>query len=166
MTQRAFIDTKHIEFESWGPPLVDADWHAFCQDIYKGIEGKEWEELYCHDRDTSKATGAKNPSETQKSERAMTAKDRDEEFHDLACKIFQAEPKPVWKCGQNISKTRWRHWKRRWSAWKLPTNVDIGFADCRLSLQWRFPAGKGVGLSWTLGMFWVCVQDLVSGMSR
>ena len=30
-TQRAFINTKHIEFERWRPPLVDADWHAFFQ---------------------------------------------------------------------------------------------------------------------------------------
>ena len=29
-TQRAFINTEQIEFERWGPPLVDADWHAFC----------------------------------------------------------------------------------------------------------------------------------------
>ena len=49
-TQRAFIDTEHIEFERWGPPLVDADWHAFCQAIYKGIEVKEWEELCYHNR--------------------------------------------------------------------------------------------------------------------
>ena len=47
-TQRPFINTDHIEFERWGPPLVDADWHAFFQAIYKGIEGKEWEDLYCH----------------------------------------------------------------------------------------------------------------------
>ena len=44
--QRAFIDTKHVELERWGPPLVDADWHAFCQAIYKGTEEKSWEELY------------------------------------------------------------------------------------------------------------------------
>ena len=42
--QRAFINTKHIELERWGPPPVDADWHAFCQTIHKGIEGEEWEE--------------------------------------------------------------------------------------------------------------------------
>ena len=34
------VGTKHIEFERWRPSLVDADWHAFCQAIYKGIEGK------------------------------------------------------------------------------------------------------------------------------
>ena len=44
-TQLAFINTKHFELERWGPPLVDADWHAFCQTTYKGIEGDEREEL-------------------------------------------------------------------------------------------------------------------------
>ena len=39
-TQRAFITTEHIEFERWGPPLIGADWHAFCQAIFKGIEGR------------------------------------------------------------------------------------------------------------------------------
>ena len=43
-TQWAFINTNHIEFERWRPPLVDADWHAFCQAICKGIEGEEWED--------------------------------------------------------------------------------------------------------------------------
>ena len=33
--------------------------------IYNGIEGKEWEEVYCHYRDVSKATDAKKPSESQ-----------------------------------------------------------------------------------------------------
>ena len=40
---RTFIDTTHIELER--SPLVDADWHAFCRAIHKGIEGKEWEVL-------------------------------------------------------------------------------------------------------------------------
>ena len=57
-TQRAFINTEHLEFERWGPPLVEVDWHAFCQVIYRGIEGKEWEELCYHCRELSKATGA------------------------------------------------------------------------------------------------------------
>ena len=67
-TQRAFINTKHIEFERWGPPLVDADWHAFCQATYKGIERKGWKEPYYPYRDLRQAAGAKKPSESQKSE--------------------------------------------------------------------------------------------------
>ena len=43
--QRAFINTKHIELERWGPPPVDADCHAFCQTIFIGVVGHEWEEL-------------------------------------------------------------------------------------------------------------------------
>ena len=41
--QRTFINTKHVELERWGPPQVDADWHACCEAIYQGIEGQEWE---------------------------------------------------------------------------------------------------------------------------
>ena len=40
-TQRACTNTKHIELERWGPPPVDADWHASCPTIHKGIEGDE-----------------------------------------------------------------------------------------------------------------------------
>ena len=63
--QRAFIDTKYIELERWGPPLVVADWHAFCQAIYKGIEGEEWEAWYDHYRELNQATGAIKLSESQ-----------------------------------------------------------------------------------------------------
>ena len=38
-TLKAYIDVNHIKPERWGPPLVDADWYAFCQALYKGIEG-------------------------------------------------------------------------------------------------------------------------------
>ena len=53
-TLRAFNNIEQIEFERWRPSLVDADWYAFCQAIYKGIEREKWEELYCHYRDMSK----------------------------------------------------------------------------------------------------------------
>ena len=60
------INIDHIEADRWGPPLVDADWHAFCQAIYEGIERSEWEELYEHYKEMSKAAGAKKPSENQR----------------------------------------------------------------------------------------------------
>ena len=50
--------SQYIEDDRWGP-LVDADWHAFCQAIYK--RGREWEELYCHFGVMGRATGAKGP---------------------------------------------------------------------------------------------------------
>ena len=83
-TLKAFINIHHIEYDRWEPPLVDADWHAFCQAICKGIEGEEWEDLYCHYGETSKATGAKKPSASQKSKSPLAmkaAKDRCEVYH-------------------------------------------------------------------------------------
>ena len=44
-TWKSYINVDHIEKERWGPPLVDYDWYAFCQALYKGIEGEEWGEL-------------------------------------------------------------------------------------------------------------------------
>ena len=44
-SQKSCINIGHIAEDRWGPPLVDADWHAFCQAIYKGIESSE---LYGH----------------------------------------------------------------------------------------------------------------------
>ena len=69
-TLKAFINVDYIEYDRWEPPLVDdAYWHATCQAIYQRTEGEEWEELYCHCGEMSKATGAKNPSESRKSKK-------------------------------------------------------------------------------------------------
>ena len=80
---KACVNVNPIEEKKWGPPLVDADWHAFCQAIYEGIEGREWEELYFQCRDIGKAAGAKKPSESQKAKALWAmkaAKDREEAF--------------------------------------------------------------------------------------
>ena len=37
-TSKALINVDHVEPERWHPLLVDADWYAFCQALYKGIE--------------------------------------------------------------------------------------------------------------------------------
>ena len=63
-TLKACINVGHIG-EILGPPLVDADWHAFCQAIREGIEGSEWEELYHHYREMSMAAGSKKPNESE-----------------------------------------------------------------------------------------------------
>ena len=57
--------TKHIELERWGPPVVDAGWHASCQAKHKGIEGKEGEALYSHFRELHQATATKKPGDSQ-----------------------------------------------------------------------------------------------------
>ena len=38
------VNVGHNAEDRWRPPLLDADWHAFCQAIYRGIDGSEWEE--------------------------------------------------------------------------------------------------------------------------
>ena len=50
-TLKACINVDHIDEKCWVPPLVDADWNAFGQASYEGIEGSEWEELYFHHRE-------------------------------------------------------------------------------------------------------------------
>ena len=44
-TLKALRNVDHIEQERWSPPLVDADWYAFCQVLYKGIEGEDCEKM-------------------------------------------------------------------------------------------------------------------------
>ena len=89
-TWKALIDVSHIEQERWGPPLVDAGWCAVCQALYKGIEGKDWEEMYDPNKAMSKALGVKKPQEAHKAKAlwvTRAAKDRKEEFYDPARKF-------------------------------------------------------------------------------
>ena len=64
-SRRTFVDTTHVEAERWGPPVVDADWHA-CQAIYQGIEGQEPKTMYHYSKDLHHAVGTKKPGENQK----------------------------------------------------------------------------------------------------
>ena len=50
---------------------MDADWCAFCQAIFKGVEGSERGELYHHYRDLSKAAGAKKTKGESEGKGAM-----------------------------------------------------------------------------------------------
>ena len=77
-------------------PLVDADWYAFCQALYKGIEGEDLEEMYDSYKVMSRAVGAKTPQEAQKAKALWAmeaAKDRREEFYDSARKRPHFEKK-------------------------------------------------------------------------
>ena len=40
-TSKALVNVNHIEPDRWGPPLVDADWYAFCQALYCTKASKE-----------------------------------------------------------------------------------------------------------------------------
>ena len=77
-----------MEPERWGPLLVDADWYAFYQALYKGIEGKDLEEMYGSYKVISGAVGVKKPQEAQKAKALWAmkaAKDR-KSFYDPARK--------------------------------------------------------------------------------
>ena len=85
-TQKSCINVDHMAQDRWEPPLVDADWHAFCQTIYKGTEGKYWEELYYyHFKEMRTAASVKKPNDNQKAKalwKMKTAKDREDDFYD------------------------------------------------------------------------------------
>ena len=55
--KKSFVNVDHIAQERWRPPLVDVDWHAFCQAIYKGVEGRDWEEVYKHYKEMARQRG-------------------------------------------------------------------------------------------------------------
>ena len=79
-TLTACINIDHSENDRWRPPLVDADWHAFCEAI---------EEVYCHYREMSRAAATKKPSESEKAKALWAmkaAKEREKEYYDSARK--------------------------------------------------------------------------------
>ena len=52
-TLKTHINVDHIGGRC--PPSVDYDWYAFCQALYKGIEGEDWREMYEAYKDMSRA---------------------------------------------------------------------------------------------------------------
>ena len=60
-TSRHLIIVSHIEPERWSPPVVDAAWYAFCQALYKNMEGEDWEEMYDLYKVMSRSVGVKQP---------------------------------------------------------------------------------------------------------
>ena len=62
-TWKSYINVDHVAEERWGLHLADADWHAFCQPLYKGIEGEDWGELYDAYKEMSRAVVVKKPQE-------------------------------------------------------------------------------------------------------
>ena len=91
--------------------MVDAAWHAFCQAMYKGIEGEDWEELYEHFKEMSRAAGVKKPHESQKARalwKMKAAKDKRGIFMTQNARTtFWEEIK---SCGNSTSKTQLGHW--------------------------------------------------------
>ena len=59
-TWKSYSNVDHMEKERWALSLVDTDWHAFCQALYKGIEGEDWGELYDAYKEMSRAVGLRS----------------------------------------------------------------------------------------------------------
>ena len=61
---RTFIDTANVEDDRYEPPLVDADWHAFCQAMCQGIEGQELETMCFHCKNLHQAAWGKQKGQS------------------------------------------------------------------------------------------------------
>ena len=83
---QVYINVDHMEKERWGPPLVDYDWCAFCQALFKGIEGEDWREMYDAYKEMSRTVGVKKPQEAHKTKalwKMKAAKDAGEEYQPM-----------------------------------------------------------------------------------
>ena len=58
-----------------GPPLVDEDWHAICQAIYKGVVGPEWENMYNKNVEMHTAVNLKKPGTNKNAKMLWALKD-------------------------------------------------------------------------------------------
>ena len=128
---RTFIDTADVEDLRWEPPLVDADWHAFCQAIYQGIEGKEWETMYYHCKELHLAVGTKKLGDNRRAKALWAmkaAKDREDTFYDPTHqKDIQERAQTrqrLWE--EHLKQIQWLLWQRRRSVSKPPLNVEVG----------------------------------------
>ena len=85
-TWKTYINVDHIEKERWVLTLVDYDWYAFCQALYKGIQGEDWEICMRPTKTHEQGCGGvKKPQEAQKAKalwKMKAAKDAGEEYHD------------------------------------------------------------------------------------
>ena len=89
--QRKWVHGSHTsmsttEKERSGPHLVDYDWYAFRQTLYKGIEEKRLERVVrCLQRNEQGSGGVKRPQEAQKARalwKMKAAKEAGEEYCD------------------------------------------------------------------------------------
>ena len=54
---------------------MDEDWHAGCQAISKGVEGAEWEKLYCKFVEMNQAVNLRQPSTSRKAKTLWKVRD-------------------------------------------------------------------------------------------
>ena len=150
--------SQHCELMRWvrsGPSST----HSFLilsGAIYKGIEGKEWEELYCHHGEMSQAAGAKNRVRVKK----RNPWDRSDEHCDPA---------------RDRTKTRLDLWEEHLKDSESQLRQALGSTllvasrgGCNV-LQFcrredfandvgRGPVRKASGLAWIHGMLCICAH--------
>ena len=112
-SRRTFIDTTHVEAERWGPPQVDADWHA-CQAIYPGIEGHEQETMFYYYKYLHQAVRTKTLGWNQKARAPWAMKAaKDEHNYDPTHQSIGF----VGRSPKNLVAAL------RWNVWAPPMNV-------------------------------------------
>ena len=168
-SQRAFIDTKHIEIERWGPPLEDADWRQAKTKELKGKHGKSC--IVMSVQRVEPGGWSQKSEESPKGESPLgnesgLGQEVRKNVIQLAKKIFWAGHEPAWNCGDNISKTRWRNWRRHCNVWRILTSgwhLVSQFVVASLVVaeafqhRWREDFAKDVGRA-LLGGVWPCLD--------
>ena len=157
-TWKSYIIVDHVTQERWGPPQVDADWHAFCQALYK----EDWGEPYDASKAMSRAVGVKKPQEAQKAKalrKMKAAKDAGEEYHDPTREdnIF-GETRQEWHFGKNTSKIQLRHWTKLCGGSVLQLQALASSKVCGKSRS-----GRAFGPAWIRWIVCVYAQHLRQG---
>ena len=165
-SKKSCANVDHIAQDRWRPLLVDADWHAFCQAMYEGIEGRGWEELYDHCKEMSRAARVKKPKWKPKSESPLKIWGSHGQRSGSLWPRTQRQ-KRDWNDGKSTSKTRLWRWIKHWSAWRIRARVFLGPRLCAGFLQrlWEKPIWECV---WPCLDPWDCVyaQRPWSGMCQ
>ena len=63
---RTSIDTTNEGDNRWAPPLVDEDWYAICQAIFKGVEGANGIPCTTSTRSCTKRSTSRNQRQTRR----------------------------------------------------------------------------------------------------
>ena len=63
---RTFVNTTNVKDSLWEPTLVNEDWQAVCQAIYKGVNGLDWGTMYYKYKKLHEAVNLKKPGDNKK----------------------------------------------------------------------------------------------------
>ena len=85
---RTFIDTASVGDSRWERPLVDENWHASCQAIYKGVVGADWGFCATSMQSCTKRSTFKKPGVSEKAKALWSMRDakaNGRASHDRSC---------------------------------------------------------------------------------